>query len=84
MSLIKRHFKRLARALYRKSVTRENGLIQELGHSDPTSAYPIPACKIIRREISLQVTRIFKAFQSLQDAGGHIDRSLLNIMVERR
>jgi hypothetical protein len=34
MSLIRNHVKRLARALYRKSVTSENSQIQELGHND--------------------------------------------------
>jgi ribosomal protein S15P/S13E len=36
MSLIRHHIKRLARALYRKTVTSENSQIQELGHYYPT------------------------------------------------
>jgi hypothetical protein len=36
MSLIKSHFKKLARTLYQKSVTSENSHIQALGHYDPT------------------------------------------------
>jgi hypothetical protein len=36
MPLKSSHFKRLARALYQKSVTSENSRIQELGHYDPT------------------------------------------------
>jgi hypothetical protein len=36
MSLIRSHFKRLARAPYQKSATSEHSQLQELGHYDPT------------------------------------------------
>jgi hypothetical protein len=37
MSLIKSHFQRLARTLYQKTATSENGQIQALGQYDPTA-----------------------------------------------
>jgi hypothetical protein len=56
MSLLRSHFKRLARALFQKSVTSENSKIEEPGHYDPTGDKHslIPACMIIRPKISLQ------------------------------